>query len=424
MVSESATSGGLDFNIASSQLNISSFSNSGTIYIPIIDDELLEGPETFTVVLTSANYATFPCDTNHQYYDPTSSYCSYRLQSLSVKVTIIDNETIPEISIDNMRTRIGESAGTLTISVDLRNASTQPISLNYSTSDKSATGGATSGNGIDYETQTNQILSFEIGETSAEATIPIYPDSLNEGDETFNLTFSDATGAVFPDFASSLVQTITIEDDESPTLSVVDSTLSSSERAGVTAIELMLNGPTSDLVEVTYSTSIESTDTAVQADFITQPHNTLSILPTETSGIIAIPITNDTIDENNETFTLTLSEISGAVFAGGTSIVKKVTIVDDYGLPTLTANSTSMEISEGGGSVNLGLTLSAAPNPSQNVSLKYSTTSVTASNDGIDYEIQSDTLFMISSGTTGTISIPIMDDTEIESNEKFTSDSF
>ena len=102
----------------------------------------------------------------------------------------------------------------------------------------------------------------------------------------------------------------------------------------------MLSGATDGDVEITYSTSIEGTDSAQQADFTAQSSQKASITSSETTGMISIPITNDDEDENNETFTLTLSAISGAVFSGEASnVVIKITIVDDEGLPTFTVDS-------------------------------------------------------------------------------------
>ena len=399
--SGTATSG-IDFETGGgSRVSYSPYTNSASILIPIIDDDIYEGAETFTVSLSIYNNARVSSASNR------------------TTITIIDDETIPEISFAETTPQGNESESSLTIGVNLSNASKQAVSVNYSTSNGTAIGGASSGGGVDYGTLTNQTLNFAPGETYAEITVPIYQDQINEGDQTFILTLSDVAGAIFTDLATSIIQTVTIEDDESPVLSIVSSTLNVSERAGTSAIELTLSGPTRDVVEVTYRTSIEGADTAVQADFITQPLNKISIPAAETTGIIAIPITNDTIDEDDETFTLTLTEVTGAVFSGGTSIVRQVTIVDDEGLPTLTVDSTSFEIVEGGGSVNIGLTLSADPNPASPVSVTYSTAGVTASNDGTDYTTRSNITLPISSGRTGTISIPIMDDTEIEGSETF-----
>ena len=407
----SATGNGIDFVSSSQQQYIQALTSSSAISIPIVDDEFYEGPETFTVEIRNPYNAQLPQNQQAQ-------YSGRRLDSIEIIVTIFDDEAIPKISFADMNPRVNESDDSLTIGLNLNNATSQTVSVNYSTTNISATGGSGSGNGIDYDTQTSQSLSFTAGETYSEITIPIYQDTLREGEETFALTLSDPSGAEFSDLNSTITANVTIVDDEMPTLSIVNSPLSFSERAGVAEIELMLVGPASDTVEITFYTSIESGDSAVQSDFTSLTYNTLSIESPNTTGIILIPITNDTITEGNETFTLTLSEITGASFLGGTSIVEKVTIVDDEGLPTLSVDTTSINVSEGIGSAAIGLTLT--PVPTSDVTVTYSTIGGTASNDGTDYTTRTDATLTISQNTaTGTINIPIEDDSVFENDETF-----
>ena len=400
--------GGIDFTNQNNQIfTIPAFSSSGTISIPITNDEIFESTETFTVLLSSLQNASF-----------SISQVSGSVTTMEIDVKIIDDDKVPLISFANLSPQINESESSLTIEVQLSNVTTHPVSVNYSTTDVTATGGVLGGSGLDYVSQTNQQLNFDPGEVTAEITIPIIQDSLNEGDESFSVTLSNPIGAEFTDLYSTIVLTITIIDDEMPTLSIVDSTLNVSERAGVTAIELELSGPISKPVEVSYFTSIESTDTTVQADFTSQPFKKISIQPSSTAEIIAIPITNDSIIEGNETFTLTLSEVSGAELAGGSTLVEQVTIIDDEELPTLSVDATLVEIDEGSGSALIDLTLSA---PTANtVAVTYSTIGISASNDGTDYVVQTNAIYNIMQNMrTGMITIPIMDDGDLEDEETF-----
>ena len=132
---------------------------------------------------------------------------------------------------------------------------------------------------------------------------------------------------------------------------------------------LRLSGPTNGDVVITYSTSITESDTAQQADFTAQTAST-STIPTSsipatpsTFGLIQIPITNDTDEEENETFTLTLTEISGAVFANDqSSIVLQVTIIDDEGLPSLSIDSTPIAVNEQSGYAEIDLSFATSVN--------------------------------------------------------------
>ena len=72
--------------------------------------------------------------------------------------------------------------------VTLSQASNQTVSLNYATTNGTATAG------LDY-TATNGTLTFAPGATSQVINIPILNDSLNEADETFTLTLSSPTNA-------------------------------------------------------------------------------------------------------------------------------------------------------------------------------------------------------------------------------------
>jgi hypothetical protein len=72
--------------------------------------------------------------------------------------------------------------------VTLSNASSQTISVNYATSNGTATAGS------DY-TATIGTLTFAPGVTSQVLNIPILNDSLNEADETFTLALSSPTNA-------------------------------------------------------------------------------------------------------------------------------------------------------------------------------------------------------------------------------------
>ena len=407
--SNTATGDGIDFESQSNQRHtIPAFATASMIMIPIAKDGLYEGAETFTVTLTNPSNAELR----------DSSFANM-VEDLDIIVTITDAETLPEISVADVTPSVNETDGTLSIRVNLSNSSSYATSVTYSTADLTATGGNQIGSNIDYVTQSNQKLNIPIGESFAEVLIPINQDSRREGDEEFVVTLSNPSGAVFADISSTIVLTATIIDDEKPILSVVSSTLNVGEKEGTAAIELMLSGPTREIVEVTYSTSIESGDSATQADFTTQTATKIAIVNPITTGIIAIPITDDSMNEFNETFTLTLSEISGAVFSNGSNIVAKVTIIDDEGLPTLSVDSTSVEVTEGSGPAVINLNLSAIP--SGDVSVTYSTLGGTAINDGSDYTAQSNSTHEISSGSTtpSMIRIPIVDDNVVEGNEKF-----
>ncbi|WP_235582373.1 S-layer family protein, partial [Rhizobacter sp. Root16D2] len=104
----------------------------------------------------------------------------------TLTTSLVDNDPTPTLSINNVT--VNEAAGTATFTVTLSAASGQAVSVNYGTSNGSATAGS------DYTAATGT-LTFAAGSTVQTITVPITNDTLAEATETFNVTLSGATNA-------------------------------------------------------------------------------------------------------------------------------------------------------------------------------------------------------------------------------------
>ena len=98
----------------------------------------------------------------------------------------------------------GEST-TLDFVVTLNRAASGTVTVDYATSDGTATAGA------DY-TAASGTLSFQPGDTAKTVSVQVLDDSHNEGSETMTLTLSNATGAVINSNAAQATGTITNND--------------------------------------------------------------------------------------------------------------------------------------------------------------------------------------------------------------------
>jgi T1SS-143 domain-containing protein len=159
-----ATAGSDYTAIGATTLTFAAGETYKTITVNIANDTLGEGDETFNVNLTgpSAN-ATI-------------------IDNLGVG-TIVDNE--PKISINDVS--VNESAGAATFTVTLSAASATNVTVNYSTSNGTATAGS------DYTAVTSTVLTFVPGETSKTFTVPITNNAIVEGNETFNVNLASAS---------------------------------------------------------------------------------------------------------------------------------------------------------------------------------------------------------------------------------------
>ncbi len=82
-----------------------------------------------------------------------------------------------------------------------------------------------------------------------------------------------------------------------------------------------------------------------------------TLIPAETLGTIPVAILDDALDENDEDFTLSLSNPQSAV--AGYPVTVTVTITDDDLPPEVYLTEAAVTVDEGDGTVALGVELSA-----------------------------------------------------------------
>ena len=195
----------------------------------------------------------------------------------------------------------------------------------------------------------HEILYLEQGEIAAGETSVylradiILDDTLDEPDETFTLELYDLENATAGDQTRS---TITIEDDDDPpSVSVADAEATEGDPA---EFAVTLSAASGQTVTVGVATSIESSDTALAGDFTAVPATTLTFMPGDTAETVMVQTTADTLDEPDETFTLTLSSPSNVTLGDATATG---TIRDTTTMPTIVqvaVTSTPLLTSSGG----------------------------------------------------------------------------
>ncbi|MBK9219133.1 MAG: type I secretion C-terminal target domain-containing protein [Uliginosibacterium sp.] len=141
---------------------------------------------------------------------------------------------------------------------------------------------------------------------------------------------------------------------------------------------------------------------------------TATIAAGTTSVLVRTPVTNDTIDELNETFTLTATTTAGTT--SNASAVGTATITDNDPTPSLALTGPAT-INEGAGTATYTVTLSAASG--QTVTVAYGTAGGTATS-GVDFTATSGTLTFAPGATVATFSVPITNDSVRENAETYT----
>src|SRR5262249_23629841 len=127
-------------------------------------------------------------------------------------------------------------------------------------------------------------------------------------------------------------------------------------------------------------------------------------IPAGTTSIqVRTPVTNDTLDENTENFTLTATVQSGTTATP--NAVGTATINDDDPATSLSINNVT--VNEGAGTATFTVSLNTASGLP--VSVDYATASGTATSD-VDFTSTNGTLNFAAGVTSLTITVPITND--------------
>ncbi len=226
----------------------------------------------------------------------------------------------PEISVAGMAA--DENSGTVVFTVTLTEPLPTAVTVGYSTSAGTATGGADG----DYTAVSGGAITIPAGQTSATATVAITDDATDELDETFMVTLSSPVNGGIAPGGSTATGTI-IDDDPPPTLSIADAFALEGASATFT---LSLDAPSGRDVEVTLSTQDGAALSG--ADFTALSGFQVTIPAGSTSGTVQVPVTDDNLLEPQESFTLQPDAGPHPTYSGSPSataaIADKPTIKD------------------------------------------------------------------------------------------------
>ena len=388
----------------------SAATSAGTgVDIPVLANDTDVDGDTLSVaaVGTAANGTTSIVGTQVRYvpnggFSGTDSFTYTASDGLgdsdSATVTVSVG-ALPVVSIGDATVTEGAAA---TLTVTLSPASGQPVTVQYATSDGTATAGA------DYTTA-SATLTFAANQTTQTITVPTTADTLDEPDETVNVTLSNPTNATIGDGAG--VVTIT-DDDPTPTLSVGDVTVAEGNTGTTNAVfTVALSAVSGRQVTVNFATS---NGTATAGSDYAANSGTLTIPAGQASGTVTVVVNGDTLFEADETFTLTLSGPTNATLFDG---VATGTIANDDAAPGISIADVSLaEGNSGSTAFNFTVTLSAVSGLA--ASVDFATADGTATSPS-DYGVVTGTVTIPAGQTTGTATVTVSGDTTVEPDETF-----
>ncbi len=384
-LSGTATEGsGWDYTITPTPVTISAGAVSTSITISVNDDDFDEPDETVIVTMQSPTNATTGATTVHT-------------------ATIEDNDAAPSVTVSDQE--VDEDGGNGIVTVTLANKSATSVSVDYGTSDNTATAGS------DYTTA-NDTLTWAAGTTGPKTfSVPIIEDVDDEGDETVNITLSNPTnGAVL---GNPNTATLTIKDNDStpPNVTFTEVSQSHLENVGTMTITAQLSKITGLPVIVPFALSGSATegggaDYTITSSPITIPASTLS-------AAITITVNDDELDENTENLVVNMGTPTNAT--AGAITVHTATIEDNDTMPSVQFTAATQMESEGVGTMTVTAQLSAASGLA--VTVPFTVGGTASVGAGQDYTINTSPLNIPAGSTSSSITLTINDDTLDEYDE-------
>ncbi|MBP9715643.1 MAG: fibronectin type III domain-containing protein [Candidatus Pacebacteria bacterium] len=383
-----ATGSGTDYTLASGTATITAGQTSTNISLAVVGDQSYEDSETIIITISSPNGATLGVNTSHTY-------------------TITNDDSAPEISFSASTSSGSEGTTSVTIPVSINFASYQNVSVDYT-----VTGGTATGSGTDY-TLASGTATITAGQTTTNISVNVADDSIDEEDETVDITLSPSpTNATL---GSTSVHTYTIVDNDTST-TVGFSSASSSGSEGTTSLNIPVEISAASGLDVTVNYAVTGTATGSGTDY-TLASGTATIIAGQTSTNISVTVADDSIDEDDETIIVTLSSPNNASLNSNT--VYTYTITDNDNAPTIgftTGSGSSLENATPAAKT-IPVSISSASGKSITVAYTITTDGTATLNSDFTATNTTGTLTIVPGATTASIPFTVINDATFEQDE-------
>ncbi|MFN8494327.1 MAG: Calx-beta domain-containing protein [Caldilineaceae bacterium] len=376
-----------DYTATNGTLTFAPNEVSKAFSVPIIDNNAPNSNKTVNLTLSSPNGV------------------GLGLQTTAI-LTIIDNDGAPTLQFSQANATINENVGTASLTVLLSHATTQTVTVNYTTVDGTASAPG------DY-TASSGTLTFNAGATTATLAVPIINDNVHEGDEAFSVKLNNASGNGATIALGGDTAIVTIQDDDPAPSVLFSSATYTVAEGGVANVTVNLSNPSTSTVTVDYTTS---DGTANQPGDYTTSNGTLTFNPGETSKSFTVATVDDNLSENNETVNVTLSNVNTNATLNAQGATALLTILDNDPLPTAQLSAASYDVAETAGKLTIQVNLSAPAG--RGVKVHYKTSGGTAV-DGTNYVGMDDNLIILPGQTSATFDISILNDNQAAGDKTF-----
>ena len=294
-----------------------------TINIPITTDDVDESDETLSLTLTADS-------------------AGVEVAGTPATVTILDDDAPLVATLSVLPTVVEGTGGTnlLQAQIFLSRASTVPLNFVLATTD----GSASSAGSSDFQAQSVNVTFLAGAAGPATISIPITTDDVDEPDETFSVSLTTSSPGVL---VAGVPATVMIQDDDDPLLASLVVSPTVVEGTGGTNLlqaQIVLSRASAVPLTFTLATADGSASSAGGSDFQAQSVNVTFQAGALGPAIINIPITTDSVIEDNETLLTSLTTSSPGVTVTGSPVTTTILDDDDTTKPTVTIDQSLSQV--------------------------------------------------------------------------------
>ena len=272
-------------------------------------------------------------------------------RSPRVSVEVPMPGVLPTVTLELSPASISENGGSATVTARLSHTSSETTTVSVSAT---AVAPAVSG---DFTLSANQTLTITAGQANSTGTVTItaHNNNVDAPNKTVRVsgTASNSQGVTNPDDV-----TLTIVDDDTPTVTLELSQTSISENRGTTTVTARLSNVSSEMTTVTVSATAVAP--AVSRDFTLTSNKTLMIMAGQltSTGTVTITANDNDVDTPDKTVRVSgmASNSLGVIGPAGVTL----TLTDDDDAPTVTLELSADSISEDRGASTVTAKLNRA----------------------------------------------------------------
>ena len=393
--SDGTATAGSDYTaVSGDSISVNNGAVTGTTTVTVLDDLLLEATETVNGTITNSSHAGVTIGTgtaNGEILDDETATAA-----LSTTTAGVEDPTTPTNIV-------------YTVTLSKTNNTGSAITFDFNSSDNTAAADN------DYTAISGGSISVADGATTGTIAVTVIDDSLLEITETVDGTISNSSNASMT--IDTATATANILDDETATANL--SATAQGDETGPVSIEytviLSKTNNTGNAITFDFDTA-DNTATA-GSDYTAVSDGSISVTDGATTGTITVTVLDDALLEATETVSGTITNSSHAGVAIGTGTANGDILDDETATASLSVTTNGVEDSTTPTNIVYTVTLSKTNNTGSAITFDFNTSDNTATT-GSDYTAISGGSISVADGAaTGTISVTVLDDSDMEGTE-------